>query len=107
MSLDSAPPDYKKLYERLVKTVDKLSKQRDAYYAVEEAFFVWMEKRFDNEYYRELWNELEDIACACYVREEFDESVMEKKFDRIDIDYYFPPKSEEEETEENYQKYRG
>ncbi len=103
----TSEPDYKKMYEKLVKKVESLEKKRDAYYAVEEAFFDWMEKRFDNEYYRELWNELEDIAHSHFTRDEISEEVMEKKLKRIDIDYYFPPKSEEEETEENYAKYRG
>lgn len=103
-----AEPDYKTLYAKALKKIESLETKRDAYYAVEEAFFEWMEKRFDNEYYRELWNELEDIAHSHFTRKEITEEQMEKQMKRIDIDYYFPERNtEEEETEENYNKYRG
>ena len=102
-----AEPDYKKLYEKAQKTIDALTKKREAYYATEEAFFEWMEKRFESEYYRELWNELECIAYSHHVKGEITEQQMERKFKQIEIDYYFPEKSNEEETEENYHKYRG
>ena len=100
-----ATPDYKTLYEKMVKKMEQMEKKRDAWYAVEDAFFTLIEKRFDNEYYRELWNELEDIAHSHYTRVEISEDEMDRKLKKVDMDYYFPQGNNEEESEANYRKY--
>lgn len=99
--------DYKKLYEQTKKQLDKERQRTYAMNTVEDAYFELLQKRFDNEYYKELWDDLIQIANEHYIHNSIKEEVMERRLKNIDIDYYFPPKSEEEETEENYRKYYG
>jgi hypothetical protein len=86
----SAAPDYKVLYERTKRELEKSQHRLEAYYATEEAFFELLERQFEDESYRALWGEINGLCYDTYVMNYLTEPQLERNITHIDVAEYFP-----------------
>jgi hypothetical protein len=86
----SATPDYKALYERVKRELEKQYKIVESYQCTEEHFFDLLERHFEDEAYRLLWNEVNSLCRDTYIHQHLTEPQLERNIVHISVAEYFP-----------------